>query len=228
MIWIFAVVVIVVVLVCFAIVLYKFGFISSLVRNISIAVGGILLLGFIIYVSPLLLMLFFNSIGSPAPPEPEITYGEFPFRLVYEIDGERHVFEDTVIAEFRRSVGGNLTQHPVRSWDTRFESDGDIGDEHRRRIIWNRFLIKHEPNLAITFNPGSAGYYMGDLFAGGQVVENGSFSNKRPHIMVRTVDENSKINVEYMSIEEAYEVLADYGIVLISWETAEPIVNSFS
>ncbi|MFA8307240.1 YdgA family protein, partial [Paenibacillus alvei] len=36
----------------------------------------------------------------PDPPRPEITYGEFPFKLVYEINGERKVIQDTVICEY--------------------------------------------------------------------------------------------------------------------------------
>ena len=37
---------------------------------------------------------------SPDPPMPEITYGEFPFRLVYELNGEQIVIEDIIICEF--------------------------------------------------------------------------------------------------------------------------------
>ena len=36
----------------------------------------------------------------PNPPKPEIKYGEFDFKLVYEIDGEMQTIEDTVICEF--------------------------------------------------------------------------------------------------------------------------------
>ncbi|WP_336297944.1 hypothetical protein [Aneurinibacillus uraniidurans] len=36
----------------------------------------------------------------PNPPRPEIIYGEFPFRLEYEINGQRKVIENILICEF--------------------------------------------------------------------------------------------------------------------------------
>ena len=64
-----------------------------------------------------MLPLFIISIGAPAPPAPEITYGEFPFRLEYEIEGERFVIEDTLIAEFDKSIRGNATTRARRIWN---------------------------------------------------------------------------------------------------------------
>ena len=46
---------------------------------------------------------------------PEIRYGEFPFRLEYEINGERFVIEDTVICEFD-GIGWNEAQGKFRKW----------------------------------------------------------------------------------------------------------------
>jgi len=64
------------------------------------------------FVSTVVIVLSFQW---RAPPEPEITYGEFPFRLEYEIDGERFVIEDVVIVEFMGSFRGNPTTRPWRS-----------------------------------------------------------------------------------------------------------------
>ena len=41
-----------------------------------------------------------------APPLPKITYGEFPYRLEYEIDNKCYIVEDVLIAEFDRSIRG--------------------------------------------------------------------------------------------------------------------------
>ena len=35
-----------------------------------------------------------------ALPEPTITYGEFPFEIVYEISGEQKVLKDTYVCEY--------------------------------------------------------------------------------------------------------------------------------
>lgn len=40
------------------------------------------------------------SIFMPKPPEPQITYGEFPFSITYEVDGEIKIYEDTLVCEF--------------------------------------------------------------------------------------------------------------------------------
>ena len=52
------------------------------------------------------------------PPLPEIKYGEFPFRLEYEINGQRVVVEDTIVCEFD-GIGWNGTMgEKYRKWKT--------------------------------------------------------------------------------------------------------------
>ncbi|MGC3014791.1 hypothetical protein ACPTH2_17305, partial [Enterococcus faecium] len=66
-----------------------------------------------------------------APPLPEITYGEFPFSLEYEIDEERILIEDTVIAEFIGSFRGNVTTQPRRSWSIKLlNNSGELKAFH--------------------------------------------------------------------------------------------------
>jgi len=175
--------------------------------------------------------LFWIFIGTPAPPTPEITYGEFPFRIEYEIDGERFVFEDVLIAEFISSSGGDLMSGAKRIWHTRLDSEGEKGHDQSQSYDINKFLItKNEvDDLTIKFNPGLAQYYMGDPCSGESrkksYRENPPISIG-PSITIRTVNEG-KVNVEYFRREDAFEVLAKHGITLISWETTKPIINSF-
>jgi len=51
----------------------------------------------------------------PNPPKPGITYSEFPFRLVYEINGERKVIEDTLICEYD-GIGMDEGRGKYRKW----------------------------------------------------------------------------------------------------------------
>lgn len=37
---------------------------------------------------------------SPSPPAPKITHGEFPFHLVYEVDGNKYTIDDTIICDY--------------------------------------------------------------------------------------------------------------------------------
>lgn len=61
--------------------------------------SGIVIIGGVFLMLPSLIFPFFALI-SPKIPEPEITYGEFPFRIEYELDGQINIIENTVIAEF--------------------------------------------------------------------------------------------------------------------------------
>ena len=59
---------------------------------------------------------------SPAPPKPEITYGEFGFKLAYELDSELRTIEDTVICEFD---GFNIDEArgKTRRWKECFKNE---------------------------------------------------------------------------------------------------------
>ena len=52
----------------------------------------------------LCIILFISTFGGfnflLSVPEPRIKYGEFPFKLIYEIDGKTMTIEDTIICEF--------------------------------------------------------------------------------------------------------------------------------
>jgi len=196
----------------FVIWLYKIDGVPFTVKNVII--GIVAIFGFVYFIFPFLGLLFVGIIRTPAPPVPEITYGEFPFRLEYEIDGERFVIEDTLIAEFDRSIAGNATMRARRIWNTRLES----GEERRVRI-------KEATNLTITFSPGLAEYHMGDLHGGDLIVQNPSIVSQ-PHVFVRTVIDG-RSNVDYFLLEEAHEILEEHGIKLISWYRTAPIINSF-
>ncbi|MGG1123680.1 hypothetical protein ABHN05_02385 [Brevibacillus laterosporus] len=60
-------------------------------------------------------MIFLGSSLLSNPPRPEITYGEFPFRLKYEIKGKWSVIQDTLICEYD-GIGSNEGQGKYREW----------------------------------------------------------------------------------------------------------------
>ena len=57
-------------------------------------------------------------------PRPEITYGEFPFTLTYELDGEIKTIEDTIICEFDgfEAIGES---GKYRKWKTYLKSGNE-------------------------------------------------------------------------------------------------------
>ncbi len=90
---------------------------------------------------------------TPAPPLPEITYGEFPFRLEYELNEELHVIEDTLIVEFD-GFGMNEGIGRYSRWTSRLASGEDLV-----------LLLEVSDNKQIFYFPGPANY-MGDRLNG--------------------------------------------------------------
>ena len=156
--------------------------------------------------------LFLYSLFQVAPPEPEIQYGEFPFRLEYEIGGNLYVIEDILIAEFLRSARGDITGSASRVWKTTLKSDA--GDENW--IRFDRFILKEANGVRITFGPGSAWYFMGDVEGAKQFL--GWHTSYQPHIMVATT---------YIPFENAQDILEEHGVAITYWSIAEPIENNF-
>jgi len=96
------------------------------------------------------------------PPPPEITYGEFPFTIIFEIRGERMIVEDVLIAEFvevtpprgfgnteggRRWRGGLKYNEPTRE-------PGGAGI--------SVLLYRIDSTRMVTAILPSAGHFMGD------------------------------------------------------------------
>jgi hypothetical protein len=148
------------------------------------------------------LMIALGSVFMPKPPEPQIKYGEFPFRLEYEINGEKFVVEDTVICEYD-GIGWNEGTGKHRKWKEYLASNGEKG-----------VLLLTDTTRKIYCFVGSARYYMGD--------EN--YPEERP-LTPRIYD--IKLDDNDMSIFTQNELRGKYNIKLVSWEFSEPIENSF-
>lgn len=143
----------------------------------------------------------------PNPPKPEITYGEFPFRLEYEINGQRKVIKDTLICEYN-GIGINEGQGKYRKWKERLASGG-------QDII----LLKVNNAKTIYYSPGSADYYMDDLDEKVQYVHN--FPDA---CYFEKYSDGSTSN----GIISEDELLQSYHIKLVDWEYTQPIKNSFT
>jgi hypothetical protein len=186
-----------------------------------IAVIGIVLLFIAIiayYILPWLLIFIGIQLG-PNPLRPEITYGEFPFRLEYEINGERKVIKDTLICEYD-GIGTDEAQGKHRKWKDRLASG-------------NRLLPLLEVNgrTEISYYPGIAKYYMGDLGRTEeyqQTVSDSIFIIKGGRIIKKdgSIFENDgrTISTQFSNVNE---LLDKYHIKLISWDSTLPIKNNF-
>lgn len=149
---------------------------------------------------------------SPDPLVPDITYGEFPFRLEYEIDGERVIVEDTVICEYD-GVGMNEGVGKYRKWKQYLASNHDEED----------VLLKVEGDKEIWYSVGGADYYMGDAERYEHLTEDEYHQFPNAYYS----EPNSVGGTDSGGVD-ADELLEKYGVILISWKPSPKITNTFS
>ncbi len=86
-----------------------------------------------------------------SPPVPEINYGEFPFTLTYEINGEQITVQDVYICELDY-CGYDINIGPHRTWKKYVKSTG-----------LENILITEDEERKIFCELGDDWYYMGDF-----------------------------------------------------------------
>ena len=154
--------------------------------------------------------------GMPDPPKPEITYGEFPFRLEYEMNGQIVVVEDTLICEFG-GISADEGRGKFRIWKS-YLASGE--DEILLLEVANPIENwKGTPRKQIIYyNPGAAGYYMGDM---GEGV---TYTHNFPDASI--YEEYADGSTMRGKIE-AKELHDNFHIVLLDWRYTPPIENTF-
>lgn len=149
------------------------------------------------------------------PPKPQITYGEFPFKLVYELNGEMKIIEDVIICEYmgtKKSGAG----YKVNTWKKYLKSGSNeiilLDLRYTNDKGWN-----NRPILNLYFDYGSASDYMG-----ARKIER--IAQPFDYVSYCYKAKNGDTHRFSMPSEEAWE---KYKIRLISWECAPPIENEF-
>lgn len=168
----------------------------------------------------------------PKPPKPTICYGEFPFTLIYELNGEVKTIQDVAICEFdgyyERTGAGDS-----RKWITYLKSEMDDPSsvekgEHITSVdqillsdLKNANVVDAAGNIILKFyfHGGNGHYYMDDEL-GRRARPPQDF--KRVYYMYQ--NEDGEIRHGGVKADEALE---KYHIRLISWESTPPIENSF-
>jgi len=150
-----------------------------------------------------------DNFFTPGPPRPEITYGEFPFRVEYEKNGERIVVEDTIICKFNgfSSISCSIrTKH--REWKASFASG--------RAIPFGAgtgAYLEVDGANQLFLSLGGAGYYMGDGWGGAINCTANKYTKNFGGYSLKKIDPDELFNI--------------YGIKVISYEFSPPIVNTF-
>ena len=144
----------------------------------------------------------FNS--APDPPAPEITYHEFPFTLVYGINGKKIVVEDTIKCEFKGFASGSNGKW--RMWEASLASNEGISKDSGVSI--QAYGLDN-----VFFSLGDAHYYMGEP---GYTTMN---------LYAYRIETFGGLKTRYELSSD--ELLKQYGIILVTWNPSPAIENSF-
>ena len=196
---------------------------------VIVALVLVCVIGVLIVASPWIIL----GIGlwlSPAPPKPEITYGEFDFKLVYEIDGEIKTIEDTIICEFD---GFNIDEAngKTRRWKEEFKNengnelyafrveqiDNPEFNEYKngRKPDYNQIVLKNIDHYKVLLRVAGAEYFLGEP------------DDKTPSPIEPTIQVYDKSICYYKDPKQSEEFLEPHNFKIISWECDEPIENKF-
>lgn len=146
--------------------------------------------------------------NAPEPDVPLVTYGEFPFTAVCEVDGKEYTIEDIAICEYAGSRWNEGDGKKHRIWEIRFESGPYIA---LCTIDPAEFIGTDEAYVALNIGC-TAGQLMGDS-------ESNTYKDAFLYLQL------GHNGYARRSSEEIYE---SYGARLIGFEMhASPIENTF-
>ena len=175
-------------------------------------------------IAVIVVVILFFRLFPPAPPTPEVTYGEFPFRLEYEIDGVRFIIEDTLVTRYTRSGAQVMIDPAFRIWETSYLDGSWVYEEKGRRRGSTR--LKETDDVIIRFHSGHGSYFMDDWTYGwfGARSERNAFRYWRQGISFDFYDND--IENFFLTIDQnVADVLYEYGIILIDWWYAPPMAE---
>ena len=152
----------------------------------------------------LVLMIVLSFSSCENVPVPQIKEGEFPFEIVYEIDGETVTVNDIYICEFD-GFGWNEGVEKYRKWKGYIKSSGT-----------KELILLEDGDLKFAVSVGSPEYYMSDPSC--------QWSENTPSIYYIKPNEFGGITSGSSDIEP---LLEQYKLKLISWKFSDPIQNSF-
>ena len=175
----------------------------------------IIVLVAVIAISPVIVLFSLNAFAwtsifvvgelSPNPPKPEVTYAEFPFEIVYELDGTEITVNDVYVCEFDGfSWNEGVGKH--RQWKGYLKSSGE-----------EDLILLEDGNLKLACSLGGPLYYMGEPSM--------SMDEYTPYIFY--IIHPDEFGGTTSGVGDIEPLLEQYKIKLVSWKLSDPIENSF-
>ncbi len=180
------------------------------VRSIVNVVILVLIVSHALWLIGWLLMAGGAYLFTAKQPEPIIRYHEFPFQLIYELEGKKYVIEDSVICEYDGQEFSTGTGEKYRKWKSRLKSG------NTRITLFNTSDGIEIFYLDLLTFP--AGKYMGEPDSKGNIL--GTF----PDALYTENFEDKTVGRYIISADIMFE---KYKLRLENWEISPPIENSF-
>lgn len=194
-------------------------FITTLIATILVLVVAYIAL-------PWILMYLYGEFTVAEPKKPQITQENFPFTLVYELNGKEIVIEDTMICKYMGSEWYGEGNTKSRIWGMELESGGDS------IVLWEGENSQGEKQKII--GGVEPKYYMDDVSDDGEYEKPDKDDILYPgmtedeyrysYVILQTIDSGGGIDEEAVEKEE---LLSKYGIKILSWKCRQPIQNNF-
>ena len=147
-----------------------------------------------------------DGVIPPHADVPEITYAEFPFQVVYEMDGEVITLNETLICEYAGETWDGSRHDRYRTWKKRYAGGEDL------------ILKRISDTEYIGFSlGGTSAYWMGDTESLSCCMT--------PHGGNHVVLTEKTKSEMFMHCDELYD---KFGIRIIDVKTSAPIENTFS
>lgn len=158
-------------------------------------------------ITAILLSLFviFGLFGCGRAEAPRVEKGEFPFEVVYELDGRVITVSDVYVCEFD-GFTWNENAGRIRQWR------GYIKSSEQKELV-----LLEDGGVQVICTVGSPEYYMSDP----------SVSYTEAYTPSVSYVERLAGGGVFSGTLDSEQLLERYGIRIISWSFAEPIENVY-
>lgn len=177
----------------------------NVTKTIILSIIIVIIIMFLVVSMPWILLIIGGQL-SPNPPSPQIQHGEFPFRLEYEIDGQKFEVEDVLICDFDGFGFSEGSGKKFRKWKSKLKSGN------------TRITLLEVKGIEIYYPVGGAMFYMGDpdnLLKSATIFPDAYYTSNF---------DDSTVNDYIISADEMW---GKYKLRLVNWEISPPIENNF-
>ena len=145
-------------------------------------------------------------------PKPSEEYGEFPYKVVYEYDGEQYTEENTLIIE-NKGIGIDENEGKHNKWERNLlKQENTYYDAEKMHL---RSWVEEEKTLSVYCYLGSSEYYMG-------LPESTEDPQLKAGDFYLCFWDGEK---EVLSVLNAEELFKEYGIKIIEKYISPPITG---